>query len=127
MGNAPRRNTTPHPPSIIRELAAWLQIHPVALYCAAKAGKIPGIKAGGRWRFSRDAFDLRFPKLRRVMKPKVERVRQITPSRWQCGVLCSEPGCNETGTEFLNERQEKEFEAGIRKWYCGLHDKIPDR
>ena len=57
MRNAHRRNTARHPLSTIRELAAWLQIHPVALYRAAKAGKIPAIKAGGRWRFSRDAIE----------------------------------------------------------------------
>jgi excisionase family DNA binding protein len=57
MRNARRRNTAPHPPSTIRELAEWLQIHPAALYRAAQTGEIPAIKAGGRWRFNRDAVE----------------------------------------------------------------------
>jgi excisionase family DNA binding protein len=57
MRNAHRRNTVHHPLSTIRELAAWLQIHPAALYRAAQTGEIPASKAGGRWRFSRDAVE----------------------------------------------------------------------
>ena len=57
MRNAHRRNTAPHPLSTIRELAAWLQIHPAALYRAAQTGEIPAIKAGGRWRFSYDVVE----------------------------------------------------------------------
>jgi excisionase family DNA binding protein len=57
MRIAHRRNTAPHPLSTIRELATWLQIHPAALYRAAQAGEIPAMKAGGRWRFSRDAVE----------------------------------------------------------------------
>jgi hypothetical protein len=55
MCNAHRRNIAAHPLLNIRELVAWLQIHPAALYRAARAGEIPAIKARGRWHFSRDA------------------------------------------------------------------------
>lgn len=57
MRNAHRRNTASHPLSTIRELAAWLQINPAALYRAAQTGKIPASKAGGRWWFSREAVE----------------------------------------------------------------------
>jgi excisionase family DNA binding protein len=55
MRNAHRYDITAHPLLTVRELAAWLQIHPAALCRAARAGEIPAIKAGGRWHFSRDA------------------------------------------------------------------------
>jgi excisionase family DNA binding protein len=41
----------------IRELAAWLRVHPAVLYRAAAAGTIPAVKKSGRWRFSQDVVE----------------------------------------------------------------------
>jgi len=40
-----------------REVAAYLRLAPATVYKLAQAGKIPAVKVGGQWRFSRQSLD----------------------------------------------------------------------
>ncbi len=50
----------------IAEAASYLQIKKGTLYRLVKAGRIPGTKIGGQWRFKRQILDELF---RLAMKP----------------------------------------------------------
>jgi len=39
------------------EVAEYLRIHPYTLRRLARAGKLPGFKIGGQWRFRKDKID----------------------------------------------------------------------
>ncbi len=39
------------------EVAEYLRIHPYTLRRLARAGKLPGFKIGGQWRFRKDEID----------------------------------------------------------------------
>ena len=41
----------------IKELAAYLQIHPATVYKYARLGKIPAFKIGSDWRFHKKLID----------------------------------------------------------------------
>jgi excisionase family DNA binding protein len=41
----------------VDELAKYLKLHEYTIRRLAKAGKIPSFKAGGQWRFRKDAID----------------------------------------------------------------------
>lgn len=49
-GAAPR-------PLTIRELAVWLRVPPASIYRLARAGRIPAMKVGVKWRFSLDSIE----------------------------------------------------------------------
>jgi len=42
-----------------REVAAYLRLAPATVYKLAQAGKIPAVKVGGQWRFSRQSLEER--------------------------------------------------------------------
>ena len=44
----------------IAEAASYLHIKKGTLYRLAKAGRIPGTKIGGQWRFKRERLDAMF-------------------------------------------------------------------
>lgn len=39
------------------EVAKYLRVHPYTVKRLARAGKIPGFKVGGQWRFQKEAID----------------------------------------------------------------------
>ena len=39
------------------EVAEYLRIHPYTVRRLARAGKVPGFKIGGQWRFNRSEID----------------------------------------------------------------------
>lgn len=39
------------------EIAEYLRIHPYTVRRLARAGKLPGFKIGGQWRFNRKELD----------------------------------------------------------------------
>jgi excisionase family DNA binding protein len=41
----------------INDLAAYLRLSPSTIYKLAKAGKLPGRKVGGAWRFQKIVID----------------------------------------------------------------------
>jgi len=41
----------------VKNVAAYLSIHPMTVYKLAKAGEIPAFKIGGQWRFRKKALD----------------------------------------------------------------------
>jgi len=41
----------------VRELASYLNVHPMTIYKLAKSGNIPAFKVGGQWRFKRELID----------------------------------------------------------------------
>ena len=61
------------------------------------------------------------------MKSKIKHLSDLDRHRARYKVSCSEARCMVNGVEVLNAEQAKEFEAGIRRWYCRLHNKIPGR
>lgn len=40
-----------------QEVAEYLRIHPYTVKRLARAGKLPGFKVGGQWRFRKDEID----------------------------------------------------------------------
>ncbi len=48
----------PHPDLVmtVPEVAEYLKLAPSTIYRLAKAGKLPGRKVGGAWRFSRQGI-----------------------------------------------------------------------
>lgn len=51
----------------VEEVAEYLRIHPYTLRRLARAGKLPGFKVGGQWRFKKYDMD----KLSSRVKKKV--------------------------------------------------------
>jgi len=41
---------------IVEEVAEYLRIHPYTVRRLARAGKLPGFKVGGQWRFKKEAI-----------------------------------------------------------------------
>ena len=41
----------------VEELAKYLRIHPYTVRRLARAGKLPGFKIGGQWRFKKEEID----------------------------------------------------------------------
>ncbi len=41
-----------------QEVAKYLRVHPYTVKRLARAGKLPGFKVGGQWRFSKDQIDV---------------------------------------------------------------------
>jgi len=41
----------------VEEVAEYLRIHPYTVRRLARAGKLPGFKVGGQWRFKRSEID----------------------------------------------------------------------
>ncbi len=41
----------------VKEVAKYLDVHPMTLYRLAREGKIPAFKIGGQWRFQKKALD----------------------------------------------------------------------
>ena len=39
------------------EVAKYLRVHPYTVKRLARAGKLPGFKVGGQWRFQKEAID----------------------------------------------------------------------
>jgi excisionase family DNA binding protein len=48
---------TSRPLLTIRELAGWLRLSPASIYRLARAGEIPAMKVGGKWRFSQNSIE----------------------------------------------------------------------
>ena len=44
----------------VKEIAAYLQIHPMTVYKYLKSRKIPATKVGGQWRTRKDVLDKYF-------------------------------------------------------------------
>ena len=42
----------------VKEVASYLQLHPVTIYEHLKKRRIPALKIGGRWRFIKKQLDL---------------------------------------------------------------------
>ena len=41
----------------IKDVADHLNVHPMTIYRLLKQGRLPGVRLGGVWRFSRQAID----------------------------------------------------------------------
>lgn len=41
----------------VKEVAKYLDIHPMTLYKLVREGRIPAFKVGGQWRFRKVALD----------------------------------------------------------------------
>ncbi len=41
----------------VKEVAKYLDIHPMTLYRLVREGRIPAFKVGGQWRFQKRALD----------------------------------------------------------------------
>lgn len=41
----------------VKEVAKYLDVHPMTLYRLAREGRIPAFKIGGQWRFQKKALD----------------------------------------------------------------------
>jgi excisionase family DNA binding protein len=67
MGNAaansPRENNVPEPkyplPRVmtVRELSAYLRVHPSTIYKLLRRGELPGFRIGTDWRFNAEVID----------------------------------------------------------------------
>ena len=55
------------------------------------------------------------------MKSKFKRVRQLDHDNWLWRLLCSEPGCTESGELVLRLKEQGPYETGAATWYCADH------
>jgi excisionase family DNA binding protein len=74
--NSPGENTVPEPkytlPRVmtVRELSAYLRVHPSTIYKLLRRGELPGFRIGTDWRFNAEVIDRWC--LERNMKPAEE-------------------------------------------------------
>ena len=97
----------------VSQVSKYLQMNRMTIYKLAKTGKLPGVKIGSEWRFSKDELHAWLTGHPKIEKPQNKVFKK--KSKGKVLVVDDDPGIRELFVKILEDDYQKVFTASSGK------------